>query len=460
MTSAMSLVVALLVGAVAVDGFTPTSFVSSSVRGAASQLFVSTDDQKDVVIVGGGIAGLSVAYYLATKSDSNVKVTVLDRETPEQQRKKTNSGSLAAAGFLGAQNYQLNQYLEKMLGESLAMYSGWVKAVESGAENAFSRGNGAQFLWDATGESSLQPWEVNFVPEHGTLGPKNASDTPPQAFTFEDFDESLKTTLINLEDAQKLEPVINPRIPEWWSLPWVATVDARRLTCSLRAACADAGVHMYFGRNWEVSSLAVNKGGECNGVNFPNGSSLKADSVVVANGPFINQLMANLNMTVLPVKGASMIMSSPEKPLNKPLLNYNGYVVPQSDGRVLVGTTIEPNPTNDFVTLGNIDEIGADAVELSPDLKDLEIEETFSGVRSCTQDKMPILGETEECKNVYICGGLNVYGLLFAPRVGKLIGDLIIGGENVELNTLEGKVLKRSSPDRKMEFFEQCVCAP
>ena len=63
-------------------------------------------------------------------------------------------------------------------------------------------------------------------------------------------------------------------------------------------------------------------------------------------------------------------------------------------------------------------------------IQDLEIEETWSGLRPTTPDKAPILGETP-WENVYVAGGYWRNGVLLAPKTAQLIADSIEGENEV-----------------------------
>lgn len=127
--------------------------------------------KKDVVIIGGGLAGLSIGLSLA---QSGRQVTILEKE----ERPK-NSGSFAAAGMLAPQSERLpdGPLLDLCLA-SRNMYTSFVRNVESMAKNSGKEGE--KYLTkdgDSEGSHNLERWEVGFQATGGFLAPAFAGDS-------------------------------------------------------------------------------------------------------------------------------------------------------------------------------------------------------------------------------------------------------------------------------------------
>ncbi len=224
---------------------------------------------KDVVIIGAGLAGLSAALHISLHS--NRQVTIIDKEDPIAQMKKTTAGSFAAAGMLAPQSERLpsGPLLDLCL-NSRDMYSEFIQTIESITANC---GEDAQkYLWqssssssssssDKNDESGLEPWEVGYAATGGFLAPAFAGDSvatwSPPAQT--------QGSAIWLDEIQvhEMEPSLNPEVIGGWWFPEDASVDARRLTCALRAACAERGVQFMWGEGCAAGSLEL--GGEFQG---------------------------------------------------------------------------------------------------------------------------------------------------------------------------------------------------
>lgn len=395
---------------------------------------------KDIVIVGSGLAGLSAALHIVTNSDR--QVTILDKEDPLEQMKKTTAGSFAAAGMLAPHSERLpsGPLLDLCL-ESREMYTDFVQLIESITKNCSSEAS--KYLWNVSKDknNSIEPWEVGYAATGGFLAPAFAGDSvatwspPPK----------VQQTAVWLDEIQvhEMEPSLHPDVIGGWWFPEDASVDARRLTCALRAACAERGVQFMWGKGCEASSLELGNG-NCKGIKLEDGRILSSKSVVIANGAWMRNL---LPVPVTPHKGQSFSLRMPtdtEPILSRVLFAQDTYIVPKSDGRIVVGATVEAGSFDPNVTPAGMMHCMSNAMQLVPGLGDLPVEETWAGLRPTTPDKGPILGRTK-WDNLYIAGGYWRNGVLLAPKTGQLIGDLVIN---------DGKILDNESDELLLEAFK------
>ena len=213
---------------------------------------------KDVVIIGAGLAGLSAALHIILNSDR--QVTIIDKEDPFEQMEKTTAGSFAAAGMLAPQSERLpSGPLLALCLESRDMYTDFVQTIESITANCGEEAK--KYLWRTTKQSdgcNLEPWEVGYAATGGFLAPAFAGDSVATWSPPAQVSGAAKW----LDDIQihEMEPCLHPDVIGGWWFPEDANVDARRLTCALRAACVERGVQFMWGESCAAGSLEL--GGE------------------------------------------------------------------------------------------------------------------------------------------------------------------------------------------------------
>ena len=398
---------------------------------------------KDVVIIGAGLAGLSAALHITL--NSNRQVTIIEKEDPFQQMKKTPAASFAAAGMLAPHSERLpsGPLLDLCL-QSREMYSDFVSLIEGITSNCGPEAS--KYLWDKESENTcgLEPWEVGYAATGGFLAPAFAGDSvatwspPPQVQSTAKWLDKIQV--------HEMEPSLHPDVIGGWWFPEDASVDARRLTCALRAACVERGVQFMWGEGSAAGSLELGSG-KCKGVRLDDGRILSANAVVVANGSWMRNL---LPVPVTPHKGQSFSLRMPEDTeplLSRILFAQDTYIVPKADGRIVVGATVETGTFDCDVTPAGMMHCMSNAMQLVPGLGDLPVEETWAGLRPTTPDKGPILGRTS-WDNLFLAGGYWRNGVLLAPKTGQLIADLVINNGDQLHDEEDESLIKAFSWDR------------
>jgi len=250
--------------------------------------------KKDIVIIGGSLAGLSIALELAT-STNDVQVTVLDSTVPaieqsEVEFGKTNIASMAAAGMLAPMSERLpsGPLLDLCL-DSRAMYGSWVEKVEQLAQSSTL---GKKYLWNGSEH------DVGYRCNGGFLAPAFAGDG---VATWAPPVEGGEAIWLDHSQIMEMENSLNPEIVGGWWFPTDASVDARRLTCSLRAACANSGVELCFGDDYRVKGIDQSDKKNIK-VLVESGITYEPKKVICFEQSFVTSLLKGIGLNFIETK--------------------------------------------------------------------------------------------------------------------------------------------------------------
>jgi len=357
----------------------------------------------DVVVVGGGVIGLGIAWRAA---QAGLGVTVVD-STPGR------GASWAAAGML-APVTEVHYGEQPLLDLNLAAAARW---------RAFA--------------AELQAFATRSVGYRrcGTL--TVARDTDDHA-ALEDLYAfqtglGLKVERLRGRECRQLEPGLAPSVRGGILASADHQVDNRALVAALLVACERAGVRHIARR---VAAVRV-EGERASGVVLAGGEPLGAGTVVLAAGCWSGTLPGlppGLVPPVRPVKGQLLHLRGPgEAPISQ--RNVRGlevYVVSRGDGRVVVGATVEEQGFDTTVTAGGVHDLLRAAVELLPEVTELELTETVAGLRPGSPDNAPLIGPSA-LDGLVIASGHYRNGILLVPVTADAIAGVLAGGPVPEL---------------------------
>jgi glycine oxidase len=364
----------------------------------------------DVIVVGGGIIGASIAFELAQKG---LGVILLDRQEPGLE------ASWAAAGMLSpAPDAPEAAPLVPFARESHKLYPEFISLIEkaSGTPVEFHRCGALEIFFAPLGETERDK-RVAEIRCHG-----------------------ISAEPISLSEAQCKEPLLNPAAQAAAWIPDEAYVDPRALTRALLTAAKNSGVEIRAGS--EVISILTGRNG-CDGVLATDSTTMKAGRIDVRAGEKIQAKKIVISAGSLsgsigwmkryapthPVRGQMVAMQSTGGALRCILRCEDGYVVPRRDGRVVAGSTLESAGFEKQVTPGGIGKILKAAIQLAPELENAAIPETWSGLRPGTPDHLPIIGLTD-IDGLFIATGHYRNGILLAPATAKCISEWVREGKS------------------------------
>jgi glycine oxidase len=329
----------------------------------------------DVIIVGAGIIGLSLSIALRKRG---LKVLLLERGEPGRE------ASSAAGGMLPDFPAEISPPLRSLASASTCMYPEFVHELqdESGL-NVDLRDQGTLFFPEAA----------------------NAAETQ--------FQGMLPAPLSQLEPA--LQPHGRPVI-----YLKERSVDPRALSAAALKTAKQREVDISSGSS--VREVLVSAG-RVTGV-ATDKTTYAAPVVVNCAGAWAGQLPLHV-LPTRPVKG--QILSVVAGPQLRHVIRKKGlYLIPRSDGRILIGATLEEAGFDKKTDPDTIQRLYHDATVLVPDLSKARILEAWAGLRPGTPDGLPLLGRTPT-PGYFVAAGHFRDGILLAPVTARLMAQIVIG---------------------------------
>ena len=362
-------------------------------------------ESADVVVIGGGVIGLSVARALAHKGVG--KVVIIERGQLGKE------ASFAAAGMLApqAEANEADDFF-KLCCRSRDLYPTFASELfaETGIDIELDQ---TGTLYCAFSEHDQQEIEIRY-------------DWQQQA--------GLLVEQLTAPEALELEPNIAANLRGALKFPADIQVENRQLLLALIAANQKLGVKSY--PQTTVDSLEVQRG-RIAGVNTSRGF-LSARNVVIASGAwtsFIKTENVSPQISIEPVRGQMVCYQTEPAIARHVIYSPRGYVVPRRDGRLLAGSTTEEVGFMKEVTEAGLQLIGANAHEIAPALSKLAPVDSWAGLRPRAIDELPVLGKASETEGLFFATGHYRNGILLAPLTGELIADLI--ADNVVTQELQ-----------------------
>ena len=348
----------------------------------------------DVIIIGGGIIGLSLAHRLASE---HLRVVVLDRREPGLE------ASWAAAGMLSAAPESPDDLaLVPLAKRSFALYPDYVRAIEesSGKVTNFRRDGALELFFGSSAETERD----RTASSHRKLG--------------------LTSQVVSTAEACSIEPSLSKSAFAAAWLPDEFSVEPRALTAAALQAAKNCGADIR--ANVEVKKLLI-EGSRCVGIESQS-ERFTAGHVVLAAGCFSSGIGGAARLApTQPVRGQMVSLRTVRNFPTHVVRSHKGYVVPRGNGLLVAGSTIEHVAFEKNVTAVGIGGILAAAIELIPELAGAAIEETWCGLRPDTPDHLPLIGPSE-FEGLWLATGHYRNGILLAPVSAEILGDWILRG--------------------------------
>ncbi|HEO8422688.1 glycine oxidase ThiO [Niallia sp. FSL W8-0635] len=343
----------------------------------------------DVAIIGGGIIGSSIAFYLAKEKK---KVAILEAH---QVGGKSTS---AAAGMLGAHS----EYKE--------------------FKHLYPFARSSQLLYKDLYEEIRELTAIDFEKKNGGLLKLAYSEEEKR-----DLESILSLSSVEWLDCNEARGKVPQLAADFIGAAYLK--EDVHITPLIACNGLSKGAQLFGAEIYEYTRvLRVEKNGMGYLLKTSQGTFL-ADKVVIASGVWSNYFFQQLGLSheIVPVKGECVAVVNEGAPLHYSVFHDQFYIVPRNNNELIIGATKKWNDWSEEPSLDGIEEVIQKAKRMIPEIGEMKWKRAWAGLRPQTNDGYPFIGEHPEMKGLYFATGHQRNGILLAPATGKMIRDLMIG---------------------------------
>jgi len=373
---------------------------------------------QDVVVVGGGVIGLSIARELAW---SMMRVTLIDRGELGREASWAGAGILPpgcpgplddALTQLTAQTHPLWPTLSEQLLE------------ETGIDNGFRRSGGIELLPTVSSVTEITRREQSQATREDEMAAWRAIDVEVEPLSPEE---------IGIH-----EPAVDPHRAIGYRLPQLCQVRNPRHLKALKKSCEKVGVRMLS----NTALRGVERDGEKITAAITDHERLHTAHLVIAAGAWAGTLLESFGLLpppeasgrgvphIQPVRGQIVLLKRKEPPFRHVIECGARYLVPRDDGHVLIGATEEWVGFNKGNTDIGVQGLLEFAGELIPSLREARVEDQWSGLRPHAPKGHPFIGPVPGYANLHLAAGHFRAGLHLSPITAlRIRKEIVDGGE-------------------------------
>lgn len=362
----------------------------------------------DVIIIGGGIIGCSIAYFLCKQG---VQVIVLESGDIGAQSSSAAVGLLAPMRPLSGEDPFKTHQLAGM-----ARFSSFTSELEAAS--------GISIGYEQTGTLRLLPPEKVI---------------PARSWAEEWRRAGYHIEVLTPEETSRHEPLLAQGLHGAVRIAEEAQVTPRLLMQAFAQAARNGGTLLY--DHTEVVSFQLAETEKrVTGVWTLHGDLLTCNQLILATGAWTAPLGAQLHATlpVRPVRGELVALRQPSPPIrhivfDEGIVDQDIYIAPKPDGTVVVGATKADAGFDLSVSAGGIHHLLQVAFQLVPTLAGCAVERIWAGLRPKTPDSRPLLGPVPGWENVIVASGHGGFGITLSIITGETIAELLVTGQAPEV---------------------------
>jgi glycine oxidase len=346
----------------------------------------------DVIIVGGGIIGCSIARELARRG---ARVRLFEARTVGGGATHASAGVLAPY----IEGHDDTPLLDLGV-RSLAMYDDFIAGAvqESGIDVEFRRCGTLEVAVDEASAETLRQ-RARHRPNVGRwLDAASAREAEPG------LAESAPGGLLVASHGYVAAGALTEALA-WAAMRHGAEIEADHRVTEIRNMVGSAAVITEDGIEWSSGDVVVCAGSWTSTLQTGVGSSSRS---------------------VRPIRGQLLRLAWQSAALSTVVWGPNCYAVPWRDGTVLIGATVEDVGFDERTTAAGVRDLLDAACELLPAAWRATFVEARAGLRPATDDGLPIIGRAVDDSHVVYATGHYRNGVLLAPLTARLVADLLL----------------------------------
>ncbi|MBM03984.1 MAG: glycine oxidase ThiO [Chloroflexi bacterium] len=353
---------------------------------------------EEIVIIGAGVIGLSIAYEL---SRQGLSVTVLEKEKVGAGAVWASAGMLAPISEAKSEESELVDFALY----SHSIYREFIESIEkiSGLNCGFN--------------------------DTGTLLIAMGKDDEGELEHLHEAQRSKGLSSAWLSQKEIFE--IEPNLSGWVTSALLAEndyqVNSRALLIALAKSIIKLGGNII--EEAEVKTI-IKFDEKLKSIKYISRDQefyLQSKQVVICSGAWTNSISNSLfEVDIRPVKGQSIRLNGPNM-LKHVIRTSDVYLVSRSNGELVVGGTVEEKGFDNSIQAGSIMDLLRNAWKVFPNIYEYEFRESTIGFRPAALNNLPLISQTN-LDNTFVATGHFRHGILLAPGTAWAISEMLIKG--------------------------------